>query len=155
MTTTAGVICEKDKVGLSIVEVGEVVAVLLEDDVRPPASHGERPRQLLYMYDEMVSLLESHKPDLVFVKHAVAGRFAADPQRYELGGIVQLACARQKVLCDLLTTDQVRKAMGAVKETGAYDRLLEAPDVMARSNKARREQYLFAIAAARTLTGVR
>jgi hypothetical protein len=150
MSTSFGVICEKDKIGVAVVRFNPGPAVLAEDEIRPPASLKERPSELLYLFDEFLEVLVAHRPELVLVKHAVAGRFAADPQRYELGGVVQLACAKERVACQLFTTEQVRAAMGVTKGPGAYDSLLELPAVATRSNKAKREQFLYALAAGRS-----
>ncbi len=71
----------------------------------------------------------------------------ANPQRHEVEGIVQVAAYQTGAACSLLLTDQVRAKMGVKKVKGAYETLLEIPEVKARSNKTKREQYLYALVA--------
>jgi hypothetical protein len=47
----------------------------------------------------------------------------------------------------MLNREQVRAALGVPKAKGAYESLLQRPEVKGRSNAVRRDQYLLALAA--------
>lgn len=146
-----GISCDATSVGFGLVETGRTV--LEEGAVVVPASHQSRGDQLSWLLTETEDLLRRAIPDVVWVRRAGAGQFAASPERHEVEAVVQVAAHRCGVPCELKTTEQVRAAAGSAKSTGAYQALLKRDDVAARSNGAKRERYLFAVTALEASSG--
>lgn len=147
MAVAIGMICEKDGFQYTVVVRDGVSPHVEEIEVKVPRSKSDRGDQLAYLLDEVEGLFRRRRPDIVYVKHAPAGKFRADPQRYEVEGIIQAAAHRVGVACALKTTEQIRKENGLPKSSGAFRSLLKRPDVAARSNEERRERYLYATTA--------
>ena len=144
VATALGVICEKLAIHYTVVRNGEPT-VVDEGEIPVPASRTDRGDQLSWLLTEAEELLRRLEPDLIYVKKA-GGQFAAGPERHEVEAVFQVAAHRQRVPCRMLTTEQIR-ASHLTKAKGAYESLLTRPDVKSRSNKNRREQYLYAITA--------
>jgi Holliday junction resolvasome RuvABC endonuclease subunit len=144
------VICDKNGLAFTAVDTGG--EVIQESDVEVPASRTERGEQLDWLLDETEALLQRLKPDVVYVKKAGTGKFTAAPERHEVEGVVQIAAHRKGVRCDLRTTEQIRTSHVS-KAKGAYQGLLELPEVAARSNAAKRERYLYAMTALKDCGG--
>ena len=81
--------------------------------------------------------------------HSGTGQHSADPQRHEVEAVVQVAAYRAGVACGLQVTESVRSALGVKRGSGAYKQLLKQPHIAARSNNLKREQYAYALAAAK------
>jgi hypothetical protein len=137
-------ICDRNGLSFTVVDAGG--HVVEESDLEVPASRGKRGEQLSWLLEETEALLSRARPDVVYVKKAGAGKFAAAPERHEVEGVVQVAAHRKGVPCDLRSTEQIRSSH-VPKAKGAYEGLLKLPDVAARSNAAKRERYLYAITA--------
>jgi len=140
-----GVICEKSLIPYTLVSDSD--ADVEESELSVPASRTDRGEQLTWLLDEAEGLLRRVQPDIVFVRKAGTGQFASAPERHEVEAVVQIAAHRLGVRCELKTTDQLRASAGVPKKKGAYDELLKRPDVASRSNKDKRERYLYAATA--------
>jgi hypothetical protein len=138
-----GIICDRSTIQYTL--VSEQGDVLEEAELSTPASRKDRGEKLNWLLDETEALLRRVRPDIVMAKKAGSGQFASSPERHELEAVLQIAAFRTQARCELKTTEQLRAAAGAPKQRGAYDALLSQPDVAARSNKDKRERYLFAI----------
>jgi hypothetical protein len=140
-----GVIC--DKAGVQYTCVLDPDAMVEEEtEICVPAALTDRGEQLDWLLETTVGLLRRLGPDVVYVKKSVGGQRQPSPERHEVEAVVQVAAHRAGIACKMRTTEQVRAAH-APKAKGAYDALLERPDVKSRSNKSRRERYLYAITA--------
>lgn len=138
-------ICKADGLGYTVLD--DASGRVVEDRLGVPASKTHRGEQLDWLLAEVVQLFQAEKPDAVCMQRA-GTQGMANPQRHEVEGIVQVAAHRTGTACSLLLTDQVRAKMGVRKVRGAYEALLvDIPEVKARSNKPKREQYLYALAA--------
>jgi hypothetical protein len=136
-------LCQATGLGYTVLdEAGRVV----EDRLDVPASKTDRGEQLDWLLSEVVQLFQAEEPKAVCLQRA-GTQGMANPQRHEVEGIVRVAAYQTGAACSLLLTDQVRAKMGVKKVKGAYETLLEIPEVKARSNKAKREQYLYALVA--------
>jgi len=140
-----GVICEKSAVQYTV--VSDSNANVDESDLSVPASRSQRGDQLTWLLDEVEGMLRRVQPRIVFVKKAGTGQFASSPERHEVEAVVQIAAHRSGVRCELKTTDQLRASAGVPKKKGAYEDMLKRPDVASRSNKEKRERYLYAVTA--------
>jgi hypothetical protein len=140
-----GVIC--DKAGVAYTCVADPDSTVEEEaELSVPASQADRGAQLNWFLNETEQLLRRLCPDVVYVKKSAGGQRQPSPERHEVEAVVQIAAHRAGMACRMRTTEQVR-AVHVPKAKGAYDRLLERPDVKSRSNKSRRERYLYAITA--------
>lgn len=140
-----GVICEKSVIQYTFVSDSD--ADVKESEIAVPASRTDRGEQLAWLLDEAEGLLRRVPTDIVFVRKAGTGQFASAPERHEVEAVVQIAAHWLGVRCELKTTDQLRAAAGVPKKKGAYEELLKRRDVASRSNKDKRERYLYAVTA--------
>jgi hypothetical protein len=72
------------------------------------------------------------------------GKFGASSERFEVEACIKIAAHRAGAAVWCLSKEKVRVAYGLPKGEGAFEALLERPDVRNRSNKDRRFQYLMA-----------
>jgi hypothetical protein len=79
-------------------------------------------------------------------KKSPSGQRQSSREQHEVEALLQVAAHRVGVACAIRTTEQVR-AVHVPKAKGAYNELLERRDLKARSNKSRRERYLYALTA--------
>jgi hypothetical protein len=149
VTITLGLICTKT--GFSYTSVDNVAGTIDDGEIGVPPTKIDRGAQLDWLLAEASRLLETLDVSAVAVKHSSGGAFAADPARYEVEGVVQVAAFRAGVACALLNTEQARAKMGVKKATGAYADLLNRSDIKVRSNKVKRECYVYALVAAESL----
>ena len=73
------------------------------------------------------------------------GGCGAAPERHEVEACVKVGAHLAQVDLLDLNREQVRAALGVPKAKGAYESLLKRPDVTARRNGSRRDQYLLAL----------
>jgi hypothetical protein len=146
-----GVGCDGTTIGFALVESGRVV--LEEGELAVPASHHDRGDQLNWLQTEAEELLRRSGAEVIWVRKAGSGQFAASADRHETEGVLQVAAHRCGVPCVLKTTEQVRAAAGVPRGKDAYKALLRRGDVAARSNAAKRERYAYAVTALETLDG--
>ncbi len=111
-----------------------------------PANLSKRPQQLKWIYDEARALFEADNCCQVALQKPNGG-IGLSRERVEVEGVIK-AAASGLVEVHPFTKDQVRAALGITKRRGAYEALLKREDVAAHSNKARREQYVLALAGA-------
>jgi len=134
-------VCDKNGLQFTVVD-----SFIEESDIEVPASRRDRGAQLGWLLEEAEALLQRLKPDVVYVKKAGSGKFAAAPERHEVEATVQIAAHHKGIRCVLRGTEQIR-ASHVPKAKGAYDELLRRPEIAARSNAAKRERYLYALTA--------
>jgi hypothetical protein len=146
MSVTVGLICGKDGFGYTTVDD---TGGIEDGSIEVPKNKPVRGEQLEWFLDEAARLFERLGSPSMAVKHSPGGAYAAAPERYEVEAVVQIAAHRTGSTCRLLTTEGARSAMGVKQASGAYKALLARPDIKARSNNAKREQYLYALAAAK------
>jgi hypothetical protein len=145
MARALGVIC--DKAGFQCTCVaGPDSTVEAEEELSVPASMSGRGEQLNWLLDEAVATLRRLQPDVVYMKASGGGQHQSSPDRHGVEAIFQVAAFKANMECRTRTTEQIRAAHTA-KAKGAYEGLLERQDVKARSNKSRRERYLYALTA--------
>lgn len=145
MARALGVICDKGGMQYTCV-VDPDSTVEAEEEPSVPASVTGRGEQLNWLLDEAIGMLRRLRPDVVYLKASGGGQHQPSPERHGVEAIFQVAAFKASVECRTRTTEQIR-AVHAAKAKGAYEALLERPDVKARSNKNRRERYLFAVTA--------
>lgn len=140
-----GVICDKASIQYTVVSDND--REVEEAELSVPAPRSERGDQLTWLLEEAEGMLRRVQPEIVFVKKAGTGQFASAPERHEVEAVIQIAAHRIGVRCELKTTDQLRAVTGIAKKKGAYEELLKRPDVVLRSNRDKRERYLYAVTA--------
>ena len=140
-----GVICGRSAIQYTLASDSD--AEIEESELSVPASRTDRGDQLTWLLDEAEGMLHRVQADIVLVKKAGTGQFASAPERHEVEAVVQIASHRLGIRCELKTTDQLRALAGVPKGKGAYEELLKRPDVVSRSNKDKRERYLYAVTA--------
>jgi hypothetical protein len=138
--------CGKNGFGWTVYDDASEVAV--DHEISAPPSLASRGAELAWLLEEAERVF-GRPVESLGLQAAGGGQFAASPERIEVGGLVQVAAHRAGVPCTSLTRDQVRSKLGEPHGKGAYERLLERPDVAERSNKDRRDRYLLALAALR------
>jgi hypothetical protein len=144
MSGTIGVVCKKDGFGFTIIN-GDGVR---DHDLTVPSSFPTRGAQLDWLLEEAERVFEIHKPENVCIQRATGGKLVApSPERIEVESLLQVAAHRFGSNTKTMSKDQVRAALGEPKTKGAYDELLKRPEVAARSNSQRRDQFLLALAA--------
>lgn len=143
VVTCAGIVCSSDSFGCTI-----LAADGIEDhDIAIPASIKSRCEGLWWLTQEAERLFRALAVGAVRMQKAGTGKFGAAPERHEVEACVKVgAHLAQADLLDL-NREQVRAALGVPKAKGAYESLLRRPDVMARRNASRRDQYLLALTA--------
>ena len=117
-----------------------------ETEISVPTSHTDRGAQLTWLLEESEKLLRRLRPDVVHMKKSASGQRQSSREQHEVEAVLQVAAHRVGVACAIRTTEQVRAAH-VPKAKGAYNELLERRDVKTRSNKNRRERYLYALTA--------
>ena len=143
MGSAAGIICAKKGFGCTIVNGDQAE----DHDIEVPANIADRGAQLSWVAEEAERLVRNNGcVDVRIQRAAGGGRFAASAERNEIEAAVQIGASRAGVEPTRLTREGVRAAMGIARGKGAYEALLKREDVRARSNAARRDQYLLAIA---------
>lgn len=147
MTVVVGILCQKNGFGYTALD--EASMTIKEERLDVPASKGDRGEQLDWLLVEAERMFQTESPSNVWVHKSGTGQYSSDPQRHEVEAIVQVAAYRANVRCSLQTTESVRGALGVTKSKGAYQLLLKRADIAARSNAQKREQYAYALAAAR------
>jgi hypothetical protein len=140
----AGIICNASGFDYTVVEADGTVVE--ESDLVVPGARDIRGEQLEWILEECAGLLRRVAPEVVYVKKAGSGRFAASAERHEVEAVVQVAAYRNGVDCQLRVPDQIR-ASHVDRGAGAYKGLLARPDVAERSNSERRECFLYALTA--------
>jgi hypothetical protein len=101
---------------------------------------------LNWLLEVSEKLLRRLRPDVVHVKKSAGGQRQSSREQHEVEAVLQVAAHRVGVACAIRTTEQVRAAH-VPKAKGAYNELLERRDIKTRSNKSRRERYLYALTA--------
>lgn len=145
VTRALGVICEKAGIhSTSLTEPGATIEQ--EAAISAPGSLTGRGAQLNWLLDEAEKLLRRLRPDVVHMKKSASGQRQSSREQHEVEAILQVAAHRVGIACAIRTTEQVRAAH-VPQAKGAYKELLELPDVQTRSNKSRRERYLYALTA--------
>lgn len=143
VVTCAGIVCSSDGFGCTIVTLDDIE----DHDIAIPASIRHRGEGLWWLTQEAERLFRSLGVGVVRLQKAGSGKFGAAPERHEVEACVKVgAHLAQADLLDL-NREQVRAALGVPKAKGAYEGLLRRPDVMARRNASRRDQYLLALTA--------
>lgn len=139
-----GIVCDKTGFGMTIVDGNDVK----DHRVRVPTGlQTDRPAALAWLLDEAERALSNFAITDVRVWAApTKGRFAASAPRIEAETCVKIAAARKGAIVAFLNKEQLRAAFGVTKGPGAYDSLLQRPDVAARKSKQCQEQYLLATA---------
>ena len=117
-----------------------------ESEISVPTSQTDRGAQLTWLLEESEKLLRRLHPDIVHMKKSASGQRQSSREQHEVEAVLQVAAHRVGVACAIRTTEQVRAAH-VPKAKGAYNELLERRDVKTRSNKSRRERYLYALTA--------
>jgi len=137
-----GIVCDKAGFGMTIIDGDDVK----DHAVRVPTGlQADRPAALAWLLEEAERALSNFAITDVRVWAApTKGRFAASAPRIEAEACVKIAAARQGAALAFLNKEQLRAAFGIAKGPGAYDALLERPDVAARKTKQMQEQYLLA-----------
>jgi len=139
-----GVICGKASIGYTLLERDDVEPVE-EEELIVPGSRTARGDQLAWLLDEIEQTIRRLQPDVVWMKTAGAGKFKASRERYEVEGVVQIAAHHLGLDCQAKGSEQLRVAAHVDKAAGAYNALLDEPDVAARGKKHdRSERYLLA-----------
>jgi hypothetical protein len=143
MSASAGIVCGKKGFGCTIVD-GDSVD---DHEIEVPANRLSRGEQLCWLADEVERLLKARQCESVAVQRAAGGgSFGASPERNEVEAAIQMGLHKAGLASKRMTKEAVRAAMGVPKAPKAYDTLLKRDDVRARSNEARRHQYLLALA---------
>jgi hypothetical protein len=122
-------------------DVLEALTVEEEKDITPPANLKMRGEQLDWLLEETALTLRRLKPDMIVVEKPGAG-FARE--RAEIEGLVLVAAHRANIPLEMLVKEGCRARLGRPAGKGAFKKLLDEPDVRARSNAAKRERYVFA-----------
>lgn len=122
-------------------DVLEALAVEEEEEIVPPANLKLRGQQLDWLFEEIALTLNRLKPDMVVVEKPGAG-FARE--RAEVEGLILVAVHRAGVPLEMLVKESCRARLSRPSGKGAFKKLLDEPDVKARSNAAKRERYVFA-----------
>jgi len=139
-----GVICGKASIGYTLLD-GDAAAPMEEEELIVPGSRTARGEQLAWLLDEIEQVIRRLQPDVVWMKVAGAGKFKASRERYEVEGVVQIAGHHLGLECRAKGSEQLRVAAGVDKAAGAYNALLEDPDIAARGKKHdRSERFLIA-----------
>lgn len=142
--SSAGIICSKTGFGCTTVD-GDSVE---DHDIQVPGNLKDRGEQLCWLAEEAERLITASGCTAVAVQRAAGGGpFGASAERHEVEAAVQMGVHRGGLGSKRMTKESVRSALGVAKGRNAYDTLLQRPDVKARSNQARRHQYLLALAA--------
>jgi hypothetical protein len=142
---TAGIVCGKKGFGCTIVD-GNVVD---DHEVEVPANLAARGEQLCWLADEVQRLVTGSGCTSVAVQKAAGGgTFGASAERIEVEAALQMGMHRAELDAKRMTRESVRAALGVPKAPKAYETLLKRDDVKRRSNAARRDQFLLALAAA-------
>jgi hypothetical protein len=139
-----GVVAGKNTIGYTLAsQASDVAEIVVEDEqeLTTPGAHADRAAQLAWLLAEAKQLLARLAPDKIVVQKPGAG-FARE--RVEVESLIQVAAAQAGIPIDLVMNEGVRARLGVPKGPGAFNQMLQDPDVAARSNKARRERYLFA-----------
>jgi hypothetical protein len=145
MAVTAGIVCHKDGFGCTVVD-GSGNAE--DHDIHAPANLTRRGERLAWLTEEAQRLIRAAQVSSVRIQKPGAGKFGgASAERHEVDGAVQIGVYRAGAVCDMMNREQVRAALAVPRGKGAYETLLQRPDVKARSNAVRRDQYLLALAA--------
>jgi hypothetical protein len=147
MAVVIGMLCQKNGLGYTVLD--DATMMVKEERLDVPASKRNRGEQLDWLLSESERMFRTESPVNVWVHKSGTGQYSADPQRHEVEAILQVAAYRANVRCSMQTTESVRGALGAKKASGAYKQLLKREDIAARSNAQKREQYAYALAAAR------
>jgi hypothetical protein len=142
---TTGILCIKSGFGYTVID--HVSMSVTEEALTVPGSIKDRGEQLDWLLAEASRMFERISPDRVWIQKSGSGQYSASPERHEVEGILQLAAFREKVSYSMETTEGVRAKLGLPKGGGAYKTLLRRPDIAARSNDRKRQQYAYALAA--------
>lgn len=145
MAVTIGILCNKSGLGYTVIDHASMTVT--EDTLDVPAPIKGRGDQLDWLLEEAIRLLQRTAPDRVWIQKGGSGQFSASSDRHEVEGILQVAAVRTKVPHRMETTEGVRAKLGVPKGAGAYKALLKRPDIAARSNDLKRQQYAYALAA--------
>lgn len=144
MAPSAGIVCGKKGFGCTVVD-GNAVE---DHEIEAPANLASRGEQLCWLADEVQRLVTGTECTSVAVQKAAGGgAFGASAERIEVEAALQMGLHRAGLDAKRMTKESVRAALGVPKAPKAYETLLKRDDVKARSNAARRDQYLLALAA--------
>ena len=145
MARALGIICQR--AGIQYTCVSSPKAKIEEEtEISVPTSQTDRGAQLNWLLEVSEKLLRRLRPDVVHVKKSAGGQRQSSREQHEVEAVLQVAAHRVGVACAIRTTEQVRAAH-VPKAKGAYNELLERRDIKTRSNKSRRERYLYALTA--------
>jgi hypothetical protein len=140
-----GMLCQKAGFGYTVFD--DATGGVREDRLDVPADKKDRGEQLAWLLSEAKGMFTREAPISLWVQKSGTGQHSADPQRHEVEACVQIAAHCAGVPCRLQVTESVRSALGVPRGPGAYKQLLKRPDIAARSNNLKREQYAYALAA--------
>jgi hypothetical protein len=145
VTVTIGILSNKSGCGYTVIDHASMAVT--EERLEIPASIKGRGEQLDWLLAEAIRMLERASPDRIWIQKGGAGQFSASSERHEVEGILQVAAFRARVSYRMETTEGARAKLGVPKGAGAYKTLLKRPDIAARSNDSKRQQYAYALAA--------